>query len=78
MYKLQVQDNPGYWWDVRAPDGTLLTFSDPRQARTRLDRLFPAWGDMQRRATAQRARVVALPERQGNHEHDARCFLDWT
>jgi hypothetical protein len=63
-YKLQVQEDendPDTWHDVLAPDGTLLVFDDEKQARARLEALYPVLVKLEKFSSGpKRTRVLVI------------------
>lgn len=63
-YKLQVQDDdarPDVWRDVRAEDGSLVTFTRESDAREKLAVLFPVLVKLEQfHADRKRTRVVVM------------------
>lgn len=61
-YKLQVQDddtNAAIWRDVNADNGTPLQFASEREARAKLELLFPVLVQLERYAAGpKRTRVI--------------------
>ena len=61
-YKLQVQDddaNAAIWHDVKSESGQPLLFQDERQARAKLEELFPVLVKLERFASGpKRTRVI--------------------
>ena len=65
MFKMQVQDDkddPRSWHDVKAPDGSLLTFEKEAEARVRLETLYPAAVKMEKYTGPKTTRVIAILE----------------
>ncbi len=64
MFKLQVQEDendPRQWHDVHGPDGSVLTFKDESEARTRLEALYPILVKMERfQQDTKRTRVINI------------------
>ena len=64
MFKLQVQDDDNdarVWHDVKAPDGSLLTFDNEADARARLEELYPVLVKLERFSSgSKRTRVLAI------------------
>ena len=64
MFKLQVQDDDDdarVWHDVKAPDGSLLTFDKEADARDRLEALYPILVKLERFSSgSKRTRVIAI------------------
>ena len=60
MFKLEVQDDLGVWYDVRGQDGTVLTFENEDAARARLRELYPVLVQMEKFAGGKRTRVVKV------------------
>jgi len=64
MFKLQVQDDDDdarVWHDVKAPDGSLLTFDKEADARARLEALYPILVKLERFSSgSKRTRVIAI------------------
>lgn len=63
-FKLQVQDDDNdarVWHDVKAPDGSLLTFDKEADARARLEELYPVLVKLERFSSgSKRTRVLAI------------------
>ena len=63
-FKLQVQDDDNdarVWHDVKAPDGSLLTFDKDADARARLEELYPVLVKLERFSSgSKRTRVLAI------------------
>jgi hypothetical protein len=71
-FKIEFQADNGIWSDVRGPDGTVLTFDDEAEARTKLAELYPIEVQMERYGGRKRTRVIRIlgdeddwPERRG-------------
>lgn len=66
MFKLQVQDDDNdarVWHDVKAPDGSLLTFDKESDARSKLEELYPVLVKLERfSAGSKRTRVINIIE----------------
>jgi hypothetical protein len=66
MFKLQVQDDDNdarVWHDVKSADGRLLTFDNERDARAKLEELYPVLVKLERySAGSKRTRVLNIIE----------------
>ena len=64
MFKLQVQDDDNdarVWHDVKSADGRLLTFDDEKEARAKLEELYPVLVQLERySAGSKRTRVLNI------------------
>ena len=63
MFKLQVQDDDKdttAWHDVRGADGSVLTFTDEKEARAKLEELYPIYVKMERYTGPKRTRVIRI------------------
>ena len=64
MFKLQVQDDDSdarVWHDVKAADGSLLTFDNESDARAKLEALYPVLVGLERySAGSKRTRVLNI------------------
>jgi hypothetical protein len=63
MFKLQRQDDkndPRSWHDVKGPDGSVLTFENEAEARTRLESLYPVEVKMEKYTGPKTTRVIAI------------------
>ena len=64
MFRLQVQDDdsdPASWHDVKGGDGKLLLFAEERDARAKLQELFPVLVGLEKFAAGhKRTRVLRV------------------
>ena len=64
MFKLQVQDDDNdarVWHDVKASDGSLLTFDNEADARAKLEALYPVLVKLERFSSgSKRTRVLNI------------------
>jgi hypothetical protein len=64
VFKIEVEDDKGIWSDVRADDGTILTFEAETDARAALAERFPVLVQMERYGGGKRTRVIRILEDQ--------------
>ena len=64
-FKMQVQDDDNdarVWHDVRDLSGRLLVFDNEREARAKLEEMFPVLVKMEQYAGPKRTRVIVIIE----------------
>ena len=59
-FKIEVETGNGIWRDVRAADGTVLTFDSEGEARAKLAELYPIEVQMERYGGGKRTRVIRI------------------
>jgi hypothetical protein len=59
-FKIEVDAGNGIWRDVRAADGTVLTFDSEGEARAKLAELYPIEVQMERYGGGKRTRVIRI------------------
>lgn len=74
LFKLQVQEDEKderIWHDVMGADGKVLLFSDEKQARSKLEQLYPVLVGLEKySAGPKRTRVIRVYGRDGDDEED--------
>ena len=61
LFKLQVEQDDQSWHDVKAADGTVLTFDKQETARAKLEELYPVMVKLERyQSGPKRTRVIAI------------------
>lgn len=81
MYKIQVQEADGYWYDVHIGNEKLLTCKTEQEARAKLEEIFPTLVEMERHIHSKRTRIkevnpAAMEE--PKEKSDNELFFDWT
>ncbi len=60
MFKMEIEDDRGIWSDVRAADGSVLSFDTEDEARAKLAELYPVMVQMEKFGGGKRTRVVRV------------------
>lgn len=81
MYKIQIQEADGYWYDVHTGTGRLLICKTEQEARARLEEFFPTLVEMERHIRSKRTRIKKVSPttmEETKKKSDNELFFDWT
>ncbi|MEP7183913.1 MAG: hypothetical protein ABI886_17175 [Betaproteobacteria bacterium] len=60
MFKIEIEDGHGLWFDVCRADGAILTFEGENEAQAKLGERHPLMVQMERDTGGKRTRVVRV------------------
>jgi glycine cleavage system protein P-like pyridoxal-binding family len=81
MYKIQVQEADGYWYDFHTVNDKLLICKTEQEARAKLEEFFPTLVEMERHIRSKRTRIKEISPvtmEEPKEKSDKELFFDWT
>ncbi len=81
MYKIQIQEADGYWYDVHTANNKLLICKTEQEAGAKLEEFFPTLVEMERHIRSKRTRLKKVNPatmEEPREKSDNELFFDWT